>query len=83
MGMCSMPSKSEKRMMESLGYVQFAFYPKQWVTVTMHGLDYPARVIRCIQEHGDKFYDCDIWTNGEPRRREFYEDEIKARGENK
>lgn len=62
--------------------VRFAFRPKQWVTVTMHDMNYPARVIRCIQEHGDRLYDCDLWVNGEARRREFYEDEITAKARN-
>lgn len=56
--------------------VTFKFKPLQFVTVTLFGLMYEARVIRCIWENGGKLYDCDLWTDGSPRRREFYEDEL-------
>lgn len=54
----------------------FKYQPLTYVRVTLFGLDYQGRVIRCIFDGGQAMYDVDFAINGELRRREFYEDEI-------
>ena len=54
----------------------FKFFPLQFVTITLYGLEYRGRVVRCIFDGAFIMYDVDYAANGELKRREFYEDEI-------
>lgn len=55
----------------------FKFSPLQLVKVKAHNLNFEGRIIRCILESGVMpIYEVDLWANGEPKRREFYEDEL-------
>lgn len=57
----------------------FKFEPLQMVMVKSYNLNYSGRIIRCILEYGNMpIYDIELWVNGEPRRREFYEDELEG-----
>lgn len=59
--------------------VTFKFSPLQYVKVKTHNLNYEGRIIRCMIEDGSQpIYDIDLWINGEPLRREFYEDELES-----
>ena len=71
----------ENQLLSALGMphgVTFQFSPLQYVKVSLYGLQYDGRVIRCIHESGGILYDVDYAHNGELRRREFYEDELSA-----
>lgn len=60
--------------------IEFKFAPHQYVTVHAHGLDFSARVIRCVHTGGlQNAYDCDYAANAEVKRGEFYEDELVAK----
>lgn len=53
----------------------FKFKPQQWVCVTL--LECTGRIIRCIEDGGPQpVYVVDYITNGEPKSREFFEDEL-------
>lgn len=57
---------------------KFKFQPMDFVVVSLQDLNYRGRVIRCILESADQqIFDVELWINGEPRRKEFYADELE------
>ena len=64
--------------------VEFRFAPHQSVIVTAYGLNLIGRVQRCVHGpcvHGPSgnTYDVEYAVDGKIERREFWEDELKAR----
>lgn len=58
--------------------IDLKFKPKEYVKISCYDLHCEGRVVRCILEYPDQqIYDIDFWINGEPRRREFYADELE------
>ena len=57
--------------------VDLQFIPREYVTVTLHGLNYPGRVQQCVVRHGWTIvYDVEYIVNGELKRGEFFGDEL-------
>ena len=58
----------------------FDFAPFDWVRVTMFGLGYKGRVVRCVWRDGADTYEVEYAADGKFERREFYADEIEYTG---
>lgn len=59
--------------------IVFQFEPHQHVRITAYGLNYSARVIRCLHTGGiQNIYGCDFASDGKIEYREFFEDEVSA-----
>lgn len=57
--------------------VEFKFEPLEYVTIRLYGLNYEARVVRCIHSGRlQNIYDCDYAADGKLEHRGFYEDEL-------
>lgn len=57
----------------------FAFQPLQYVVITVMGVNYKGRIVRCIWEHGDALYDVQyVDDRAEFKRGEFRGDELEA-----
>ena len=59
--------------------VEFRFAPHQSVIVTAYGLNLIGRVQRCVHGPSGNAYDVEYAVDGKIERREFWEDELKAR----
>lgn len=57
----------------------FAFYPGQYVIITLFGLEYRGRVLRCIWDEPMNLCDVNYADDkGDIKRAEFLEDELKG-----
>lgn len=67
--------------MEELRVIAFKFAPGNLVTVTYLGLNYKGKVSRCVWLGDERrAYETEYNAEGEIKCREFWEDEIEARG---
>jgi hypothetical protein len=58
----------------------FVFDPLDFVTVTVHGVNYRGRVVRCIHEARAELYDIEyVDDRGDFKRGEFHADELEVK----
>lgn len=74
------PDKTEKKDNKVIIASQpiFRFRPFQKVRVIDFDINYEGRIIRCIWENGNFLYDIELWIDGDPRRREFYQFQLES-----
>lgn len=57
---------------------EFRFAPREYVVVSLYGLDFPGRVLHVAWHHAEVRYVVEFVRDGNFIVRDFYEDEIKT-----